>query len=371
MNKRRLLNAKSLLGLVSFSLCMTFHSVAYAQRGAFPTSRDAWQWPFTADSIWNTPIGSGAVYKPANLPEAKGVGVDIQFLLRTKASDPERPVLKSAGWKNRSASNEPLGFSLRLPDGWTVPDTGPDNPYGLTPNCNFAILLPDGDQLFQGVRITRVAPNGPVHLPEWLKYPNNRTIVSIRGDGLHGGGQGASRMSALGGTIRLGEFTSKEPIRHVVKINPYAARVCYYSEEIPGFRWPAFAADSYASNTYKGTNPEVVMGSLLALPPDATPEKLGIQTVPGRKLFYALQDYGTYFTEDAAWDVWDIIVERGAEIEFEKAHGFSMKSPIWRAEVNRLMTALHVVVNNAPQSIGGGGKPRQPLAPPFANSRKH
>lgn len=367
MNKRIIPTVNWLLGLVCVSVCTSFPPVAYAQPGAFPQTRDAWQWPFSADSIWNTPIGSSAVYKPANLPEAKHVGVDIQFLLRTKASDPERPVLKSAGWENRSSSNEPLGFSLRLPNGWTVPDTGPNNPYGLTPNCNFAILLPDGDQVFQGTRITRVTPKGPVHLPEWMKYPDNRKSVSIRGDGLHGGGQGASRMSALGGTIRLGEFIGNEPIRHVVKINPYAARVCFYSEEIRGFRWPAFAADNYALNTYKGTNPAVVMGSLLALPPNATPEKLGIQTVPGRKLFQALQDYGTYFTEDAAWDVWDIIVERGVEIEFEKAHGFSMQSPTWRAEVNRLMTALQVVDNNAPQRIGGGGTPRQPLAPPFAD----
>ena len=367
MKTRILHTLQCLLSLAVVSLCGSIHSIAHAQSDTFPPTRSAWQWPFSADSIWNTPIGSGAVYKPANLPEAKHVGVDIQFLVRTKTSDPERAVLKSAGWKNRSIGKEALGFSLRLPDGWTVPDTGPDNPYGLTPNCNFAILLPDGDLVLQGTRITRVDPTGPVHLPEWMKYPKNRKTVSIRGDGLHGGGQGASRMSALGGTIRLGELTGTAPIRHVVKINPYAARVCFYSAEIRGFRWPAFAADGYAPNTYKGSNPEVVMGSLLALPPNATPEKLGIQTEPGRKLFRALQDYGTYFTEDAAWDVWDIIVERGVEVEFEKAYGFSMRSPTWRNEVNRLMTALHVVVNNTPDSIGGGGTPRQPLAPPFEN----
>jgi len=31
------------------------------------SKRDALLWPFAATSIWNMPIGSGAVYKAANL----------------------------------------------------------------------------------------------------------------------------------------------------------------------------------------------------------------------------------------------------------------------------------------------------------------
>ena len=151
----------------------------------------------------------------------------------------------------------------------------------------------------------------------------------------------------------------------VIKINPFAGRYCYYSEEIPGWRWPARAADAYAAKEYKGTNPAVVMGSLLALKPDATAERLGIRTAPGRKLFHVLQDYGAYFTEDAHWDAWDLVVERDAEKEFERMHGFSMKSATWRDEINRLVIVLHVIDNNGPQSIGGGGKPRRPIAPPF------
>ena len=78
-----------------------------------------------------------------------------------------------------------------------------------------------------------------------------------------------------------------------------------------------------------------------------------------------MQNYGVHFTEDAAWDTWDIIVERDAEKEFEKSYSYSMKSEIWRDEVNRLMQALYIVDNNGPNSMGGEGTPRQPLAPPF------
>ena len=328
--------------------------------------RDPWRQPFTVESIWNTPIGSGAVYKPANLGPSPRVGVDTQFLVRTHPTDPEREVLNSPSFKQRSTGTTPLGFSVRLPDDWIVPETGAGNPYGLTPNANYAILMPDGDQVLQGCRICRPTRGGPVFLPDWMRYANNRKTVSIRGDGLDGGGQGASGMSALGGTIRIGELVGPHPIRHAIKINPFAERYCFYSKDVPGFRWPAKTADDYAPSKYKGTNPAVVMGSLLAIRPNVTPQSLGIRSPPGRKLFFALQNYGAYFTEDAAWDTWDLIVERDAELEFEKAYRVSMKSEPWRDEINRMMQALHVVDNNGPQSIGGGGKPRQPPAPPFA-----
>ena len=330
-------------------------------------ARDPWLWPFSADSIWNQPIGSGAQYEPAGLGPAAHVGVDTQILLKTSEDDPERPVLDSPTWgPGRATGTTPLGFSLRVPDDWTVPDAGQDNPYGLTPNANFAFLMPDGDSLLQGCKICRDKAAGPIYLPEWMKWPANRQLVSLRGDGLDGGGQGASGMSALGGTIRLGELVGDEPIRHAIKINPFAARYCYWSQEFPGWRWPAKRADNYAEQKYRGPNPQVVMGSLLALPPDASPEALGLTTAPGRKLFFTLQNYGAYFTEDAAWDTWDLIVERDAELEFKQTYGFSMRSATWREEINRLMPALQVVVNNGPDSVGGGGEPRQPTAPPVA-----
>ena len=332
-------------------------------------ARDPWLWPFASDSIWNMPIGSRAVYQPANLQPAKHVGVDTQILLRTSAMDPEAEVIGSPSFKSRSTGSNSLGFKLRVPNAWTVPDAGKGNPYGLTPNACYAILLPDGVSVLQGACICRPQPGGPVYLPAYMKFGNNRTPVRLKGDGLGKMGQGASGLSTLGGTLRLGELVGDEPIRHVIKLNPFAARYCFYSKEIPGWRWPAHKADSYAPGQYKGTNSALVMGTLLALKPDARPESLGLQTKAGRKLFQVLQDYGAYFTEDAAWDTWDLIVERDAEKEFEQAHGFSMKSPMWRDEVNRLVIALQIVENNSPQTHGGGGIPRRPLAPAFSQDQ--
>jgi hypothetical protein len=38
----------------------------------------------------------------------------------------------------------------------------------------------------------------------------------------------------------------------------------------------------------------------------------------------------------------------------------------WIRDLDRIFGNLHVVANNGRDSIGGGGTPRQPLAPPFA-----
>lgn len=360
-NLFRLVMGQSIVG---FAIVLAVANPMFADE---PAARDLWLWPFSATSIWNHPIGDKADYVPANLPAAGHAGVDTQLLVRTSASFPERAVLDSPTWgPGRATGTTPLGFSLRVPDDWIVPDAGPDNPYGLTPNANFAFLLPDGESVLQGCKVCRPEAGGPIYMSEWMKYAGNRKPASVYGDGVTDNrGQGATSMSAFGGTIRLGELISKEPIRHAIKVNPFAARVCFYSDETQGYRWPAKRADSYAKEQYKGRDPNVVMGALLAIPPTVSADDLGLKTAAGRKLLFALQNYGAYFTEDAAWDTWDLIAERGVADEFESAYDMAMNSREWLDEVNRLMTAACVVTNNGPDRIGGGGQPLQPLAPPF------
>ncbi|MDA3959796.1 MAG: hypothetical protein PF961_03325, partial [Planctomycetota bacterium] len=295
----------------------------------------------------------------------------IQHLLELQASDPLRQAhLSTTFGPGRDEGTEAIDFWLRLPDAWLVPDAG-DSPYGNTPNSNYAVRLwgDDAGLIHEGVMITRSVAGGPFYIPDFMRYPANRRTQSLTGDGLHSAGQGASGMSALGGTLRRGELTGSAPIRHAIKINPWAEKYCHYSDAVPGWRWPARMADGYAASGYnRDADPAIVMGSLFAIPLGVTAADLGLATEPGRKLLFTLQNYGTYFTEDAAWDTWDLIVERDAELEFAAAYGFNMGSATWKAEVNRLMQALHVVTNNAPDAIGGGGTPLQPLAPAFVGS---
>jgi len=263
-----------------------------------------------------------------------------------------------------------------VPDDWIVEDAGDSNPFGLTPNSNAAFLLPDGDTLLQLVKVSRCAARGPVYAPDFTRFPDNRGMESVRGDGVSGGGQGASGMSSLGGTIRLGELTGDRPLQHAIKLNPWARKYLHYSLEVPGFRWPALAADNYAADPMIGYDPGsfgrasapwLVMGSLLAIPPSVRAEDLGLRTVPGRILFEALQNYGAYFTEDAAWDTWDLIVERGVPDEVAARTGSEIEGVDgdFGYDLNVLVTYLSVVDDNTPTRIGGAGPPRAPLAPPF------
>lgn len=345
-------------------------TISVVAQDILPGSRDPWEWPFDRASIWNMPIGSEAEYKDAGFEAAGHVGVDIQIILELDESDPLHQARLSTGFgPGRCDSTGIIDFYLPLPDTWIVPDAG-NSPYGRTPNSNYAFRMSGArsDTVHEGCRIARCEEGGPFYIPDWMKWPNNRKFQSITGDGMSGGGQGATGMSSLGGTLRKGELVGDEPIRHAVKISPWAEKYCHYSADIPGWKWPAKRADGYAPDRYnRDGDPDILMGSLFAVPPDVTEGSLDLATEPGKKLFFTLRNYGAYFTEDAAWDTWDLIVERDAEIAFEEKYGFSMKSDTWKADLNKLMQALHVVTNNGPDRIGGGGTPLQPLAPDFGD----
>lgn len=337
-----------------------------------PEARDPWIQPYKKNSIWNQPIGSAAEYVPVELIPTKGAGIDVKFFLELDANDPVRQTIgfdRFAPPEGRCAGTTDMkGLTVRLPDGWMVPDIGPENPFGRTPNSSFVFLMPDRKTAWIGPAIARCDPTGPLYMFSFQRFENNRKYDDMRGDGVEGtGGQGASAMSGLGGTIRLGELTGEKPIRHAIKINPWG-RHLFYSDELPGFRWPAKAADQYANeeghkNRYVGEDPNLVMGTLLTIPPDVTAEDLGLESEPAKKLLFTLQNYGAYITEDAGWDVLDFIIERGVEVEFEEHWGFSMESEQWAKDVVRLASRFHAVTNNEPESIGGGGEPLQPLAP--------
>ena len=337
----------------------------------FSQTRDPWLWPFEKTSIWNMPIGSNARYVDIDLVPTRGIGIDVKHFLELDVQYPSREIIgfdRFAPSNGRCSGTTPMnGLRVNIPNDWIVYDVFSGSPYGNKPNASFVFLNTDKETTWNGPSIARCQRGGPLYMRSSQRFDNNRSGDNLYSDGVSiTGGQGASSMSGLGGTIRLGEFRSNEPIRHVIKINPWAAHL-FYSAAIPGYRWPATSADQYANssthkNQYVGNNPDLVMGSLLAIPPDVTAEDLGLQTEAARKILYTLKYYGAYITEDAGWDVFDFIIQDGVEKEFEDTYGFSMKGELWENEVLKMARALKVIANNGPNSIGGGGTPLQPLA---------
>ena len=312
--------------------------------------RDPWLQPFDPKSIWNMPIGANARYEAVDLPKPGFAGVDRERFFRLKATDPLRDIREPSSWGKRWPGGRVLG-QMPAPDDLIIPDAAPPH----TPNECTAFLMPDGHTLRQLEPTCRVEKGGPI-----VGYP--RDGEDIYGMGIHGTHWG-SGLSAIGGSVRRGELTSKEPIRHAIKLNLWGHWLTYEGKT-PGYRWPADRADNAAKANYHGKNSKLVMGSLLALPPNLTGKGLGLTTEVGGKLFYALQNYGAYVSDDSGWDDVDLCAEVGVEDEVKARYGLDLvggSGPIYDDKV-RLIRALKVVDNNGPDTVGGGGKPRRPLA---------
>jgi len=356
------------LGAALTVLMLAHPGKAQAASG-FPTSRDPLKWPFSPQSIWNTPIGSGAVYVPAGIVKARERGMtvdpDILFL---DASAPLTDILENrAGWEGRSRCPVEGGLVMRvpIPSAYVVPGGGPQD----TPNNGAVFLMPDGRTLKQTQPFSRCVA-GAAGTSQYV-FPT----LDIQGDG-RAGSHGGSGLSAIGGTLRLGELVpGAPPIRHALKVNLFAKENVFFDAATQGFRWPAYRADSYAKDVYGGKNPSLRMGALLALPAAADLAALGLETEPARMLAWTLQNYGAYVVDDTFWSVYAIETEQSpagtVTEEFRKSWGYPMDpqgfdNP-WARDMDRIFRALNVVDNNGPTSIGGGGTSRQPPAPPFGN----
>ncbi len=356
--------------LLAFTTCFANSG----KEGEKNKTRDPLKQPFRSTSIWNMPIGSAAVYVPANLEKAtaQGMTVDEDIIIMK----PDAPIIEiytnHAAWnrdKDRCVIEGPLLFSAPVPVDFIVSPATWD---GLTPNSGLAVLLKDGRTIKQTQPFARcVAGKNATS-----KYLFEDT--DIYGDGYYGA-HGGSGLSAIGGALRVGELVSEDQsIKHVLKINVFGKKNLYFDETTRGFRWPARRADAYAKSNYgtsrtKPVNKECRMGALLALPASVIIDDLNLETTPAKILAKAFQDYGAYIVDDTAWDVYALVTEWGPDgrvtDEFEKKWGFPLsvkeKDTPWGRDMDRIFLNLHIVVNNSPQSIGGGGTPRVPTAPPL------
>ncbi|MGK7957041.1 MAG: hypothetical protein AB4063_17595 [Crocosphaera sp.] len=326
------------------------------------STRNKHKQPFSRDSIWNLPLRLDAEYESTNLGEAYDISPEINYYIITQKNDPIVNWYRLKNWGvGRCERGGKLLGKIPVPHDLIIPDATEIK----TPNNAAAFLQPDGHNLIQMNTLTRCVAGGPV-----FGYETSKT-EDIYGQGITGG-QGGSGLSSIGGTIRLGELLpDAPPIPHVLKLLVYARQYLY--SQPPGYRWPAIRADAYAFNDssnlrYGGNDPNLVMGALLAIPPNVTVESLNLETTPGQKLFYALQNFGGYIVDDTAWDSYSIAVEKGVPEEFKQAYGFSFSgnrqnpSP-FSNDVNKLFQALEIVTNNAPVQSLNPNDFRQPLAP--------
>ena len=418
-----------------------FAPLALASAAAAAPCRDRWQQPFSVTSIWNSAIGADASFVHAQIytnsfnysygcelrasaanrrvhcktpgtngstPEAAciaagccfvgsprpqcfipaggvpdaGIHADQDVLVRAGPADPLTPVLDRA-WRGGAECTEggPQRGSVPFPAAMMVDCE--DN------NNAFALLLPDNVTLLQMQPLYRAAPARPI-MAQWppsSPYPGFLAgfNLSILGEGAHGA-HGGSFLSAIGGTIREGEL-SAGLIPHALKLEFFGHD--YYWSGLLGppacFAWPALACDGYGNssgwNGYRGLNPYVRPGALLAVPSAlAGPLAARLATAPARTILAALVAYGAYLVDDTAGDSAAICAEPAAIAELQRVFGISInitrpaleQSPgatgAFFSDVVTIFQNLHAVTNNAPGSVGGGGAPLAPPAPPICGA---
>jgi hypothetical protein len=340
-----------------------------------PATRDPLQWPFAQNSIWNMPIGSKAIYVSAGLTADPGdgnkyahmPGADADHLILTPGAPMTQVKHSDVGWRGGErcvTSNGQTLMALPIPDSYIVPNGRMNN--------GAAILSADGVTIMQVQPFTRCAAGG------YATALATAQPVDIRGPGITGT-HGGSGLSAMGGTLRLGELRpGQQGPRHALKIEVFGAQYLYQARNRGECsRWPATACDDYAAGHY-GTwwpgnfNSAMKQGALLAIPAWVDIASLGLETEPARQLAWTLQNYGAYIVDDTGAPGYDICTETGPagskEVEFRADWGFPFtqkagQNTPWVRDIKRLVVELGVVDNNGPNSIGGGGTPRQPLAP--------
>jgi hypothetical protein len=370
-------------------------SVATASSG----TRNALQWPFASTSLWNMPIGSGARYVASGLHFTTTPN-STQYWYDLPLSDHERIVLtptapstsvyiSNVGWTggNRCNSQGALFFHAPIPSGFVVGNS--------TENNGAAILLADGATILQTQPFTR-CPGYSYATTMQVPYSLSAWEYNIKtGDGRLGA-HGGSSLSTLGGTIRLGELRpGGAQMRHALKIGLDSKSVLGLctGNFSACFTWPAATADSYAAQAGSGygsatgnTNTAMKMGALLAIPASVNLSGIGLQSVPGKMLAWTLQNYGAYIVDTAGGPGFNMSIEDGAAgnkaDEFQSDYGFPFDGRLgymtlrdstgqptpqarWVSDIRLLIDYLRVVSNNSAGSVGGGGSPLQPLAPPF------
>ena len=367
-----------------------------ANNQTWTIGRNPLYWPFAQNSIWNMPIGSGAVYVHAGLaaiPDDPMDNVEAQWspiphidrerIVLTPTAPITRIEYSSAEWhadrdrciptpeQNPNPALRGLPVDVRMPASYLVGDG--------TGNNGAAFLEPDGHTLIQLQPLARCVAGGVGTAS--LRYKDNGADADIFGDGRLGA-HGGSKLSTLGGTILVGEMRpgSRGP-RHALKILLWKKMELFNcTSQSPCFRWPAFVADAGAANDYgsigDNQNSAMKMGALLAIPPSINLDSIGLESEPGRQIAWTLQNYGAYIVDSTGGAAFAIAAEDGVrgrkDDEFLADYGFPFEARVrdapespWVRDLQRIRPLLHVVDNNSPTSIGGGGTPRQPLAPPF------
>jgi hypothetical protein len=208
---------------------------------------------------------------------------------------------------------------------------------------DMAIVSPDGRTVYEGLGWDKQA-DGSWQTHTFYPVDLYRAGVPVQEEGFAQMGARAYGGSKFAGLIRVGEVEAGA-IQHVLAVALDSSQLAR------GPVWPASMQDGNSRGTYSGTIP---MGTLLAIPPTVDINSLGL-TLEGLIVARALQDYGAYVTTRGVG---------GFALYGEPSLPDSFAAAV-RADMSKFIGVLRPVLNNTPDTPGGGGTPRAPLVPPL------
>jgi len=295
-------------------------------------TRDQRLWPFAATSPWNVPLGSGATFAAENDPRTVDLHAGHTAI---NAKNYSHPVYLAA-------ATDPMHMLTLVGSGRTVFYR---IPAGATPaggtDAHMHVIDADGSIVHETWRATQTGP--------FTWTAESYKEIDLRGSGIaprssQNIGTRAYGGSAIAGLIRAWELEAGA-IRHALAVS------LMKSQLQAGPVWPATAEDP--PSQYSGHIP---MGTLMAIKPDVDLGALGL-TTGGLMVARALQDYGAYAVDTGS---------NGPAFYAEPDADPGIVRQI-SGDLPRLLGLLYPVTNNGEDNVGGGGTPRTPLAPPFAD----
>jgi hypothetical protein len=292
-------------------------------------ARDAAYWPFAVTSPWNMPIGTGAAFGgTGDARTASMLNIAQTYINSSQYTVPVYVATSSDPVNTISSPQDTV--TARIPA--AAAQSGGSDGFLTVIDPTHTYV----DELFVASKTGTTS---------WYAERHERS--SIRTNGMGEYGVRASSFNVIGGVIRKYDVDSGA-IRHalVMAIPQTAAK--------KGYVWPATSEDTNNSG-YHGAIP---LGSLFAIPPTVNLATLGL-SADGMILAKALQSYGVYVADTSGAPT--INLSMFAEPTLDNYPAIDHM----RTDLDKLKAQLRIVTNNTPNSVGGGGTPRQPLAPGF------
>jgi hypothetical protein len=285
-------------------------------------ARDPAQWPFSIDSPWNTPVGSGVTFAPIDDPRTSDLRASTVAI---NAAEWSMPVSQaSRGDPVRLVTTRAGRWHYRIPDNAT--------PAAPTHGDRQLLVIDPTHRFVDECWVARRTASGLT-----CRY---HVRNELRGTGVGNGGTRAYGGSALAGLIRTWEI-KQGSIRHALALAVPRQNLAH------GPVWPATSEDGAAK--YEGHLP---MGSLAAIPTTVDLHRLGLSP-QGLTIARALRDYGAYLVD--ASENFTLFAEPTAEPLLANA----------RSDLNAIRSALRIVTNSSEQNVAGGGSRVAEPAPPF------